>query len=71
MTNQDPRVLLLARAYATAAGENPDGLCATGGVEPYTSPDGVTVMRPIQKPNWTKYLPAAKQFVLSQETLRT
>ena len=71
MTNEeDPRVLLLARTYAEVAGENPDGLCS-GGVEPYTSPDGVTVMRPVQKPNWTKYLPAAKQFVLSQDTLRT
>jgi hypothetical protein len=69
--NDDLRVLLLARTYATVAREDPDGLFVSSGVEPGAIPDGVTVMRPIQKLNWTKYAAAAQQFVLSLDPLRT
>lgn len=70
MTNEDPRVLLVARTHSMAAGENPDDMRDTGGVQPFANVDGVTMMRPAQEPNWTKYLPEARRFVLSQDALQ-
>lgn len=53
----------VARALCKFDGREPDSMASSNRTEPYTTEDGITVLRSLEEPAWKKYVREASRLV--------